>query len=386
MARILTCFLSCSEHEEDHEVVTFFENLINAFGITPYRAMKEGESRPPVDKIREQIEQKDCLIAVATRRDKIAKKNAWRTATFIEQEIGMAFEKRKPIMAFFESGVEGSGIIPHIMDYAGFDKAKLLESTPDIAKRLSKLKDRLLEEQTLLITSDHINEEIINVLKIDLDGHWVDITEIKVSCVADRLASVEHERFLPPGSGDFEMKDYKFKFYPIFHEGDGEIKDIERSRGPKAILWAANFDPPLEQNQKAKYGYCHEGYGTYPLTLEKVSAMIERGEYFPFGIKEPFAEEGWVIRARTKRLSFSIEFPEGYKIGRPMFKVRLGLTSHEEDEEERRLKRSRSFEPEYFANRWCLTLNIKNPHIGLYYQILWMPSNSEEYKKLQKKG
>ena len=79
MARVFTCFLSYSADEKDEEVVTFFEKIIDAFDITPYRAIKKGGAGPPAEKIREQIEQKDCLIAVATRRNKIADKNAWRT-------------------------------------------------------------------------------------------------------------------------------------------------------------------------------------------------------------------------------------------------------------------------------------------------------------------
>ena len=63
-------FLSCSFAEEDRDIIDFFKKIIQSFNITPlvYDYQEIGRL---TDKVKENIIQSDCLIAILTRKNKI---------------------------------------------------------------------------------------------------------------------------------------------------------------------------------------------------------------------------------------------------------------------------------------------------------------------------
>ena len=86
---LFKAFMSCSLADEDSQTVDFFRGLIRSFDIEPLVYDYQEIGRIP-DKIKEHIINSDCLIAVATRRQKLDGTDLWTCPDWIQHEVALA--------------------------------------------------------------------------------------------------------------------------------------------------------------------------------------------------------------------------------------------------------------------------------------------------------
>ena len=101
-------FLCCSFAEGDKEIMDFFTKIIKSFDIEPQVYDYQEIGRIP-DKVKENILRSDCLIAIATRKEKT--EDYWKPSDWIQNEIAVANAYNKPIAIFVEEGVKIEGLI-----------------------------------------------------------------------------------------------------------------------------------------------------------------------------------------------------------------------------------------------------------------------------------
>jgi nucleoside 2-deoxyribosyltransferase len=113
----LSVFLSCSFDPASKPSVDWVDRKLRAFGLQTHVANMP-TSETVVTKVLADIKSRDILAAVITNSD----------APWVYNEIGMAYALNKPIIAFFEQGVNKKGLNPYISHYVEFDK-----NSPDLA-------------------------------------------------------------------------------------------------------------------------------------------------------------------------------------------------------------------------------------------------------------
>lgn len=121
-------FLSCSFDPKDREVVDFFASICRGIDMQCINVDK-GYALTPPEMALELIDDSRALIAVATRRGE-DKSGVFTMPKSMEQEISMAFAKKKPILIFAEDGVDtDSGFTSNYCTYCEFDRDMLYHPT-----------------------------------------------------------------------------------------------------------------------------------------------------------------------------------------------------------------------------------------------------------------
>jgi hypothetical protein len=134
-------FLSASNDEKDEYVVNWFSDLLKEYHLIPILAIKIRQPRPPPDKIKGLIKDSNGFVGLLTKRDKIHGKDSWKAPEWVQNEIGMAFDSDKHIVAFIEKGVDDKGIVGRITDYVYFDRSALASSENEIRGALKNFRD-----------------------------------------------------------------------------------------------------------------------------------------------------------------------------------------------------------------------------------------------------
>jgi hypothetical protein len=146
--RFPACFLSCSFEPDDRLVVSWFERVLLAFEFDPKKG-DDPQPRPPPEKIAELIQSCECLVAVVTRRTKLEDEDAWIGPEWIQNEIGMAYQAKKPIAVFVEEGVDVKGLGRWATDYVSFSRTDIGSSAPNIIRYLTNLRRAVIRTETL---------------------------------------------------------------------------------------------------------------------------------------------------------------------------------------------------------------------------------------------
>jgi len=130
---MIRVFMSCTFAERDRPVIEHIRALLQANDFVPVTALPTENlsvDRPP-EKIRADVLKADCLIAVLTK-----------SSSWIQNEIGMAFMARKPIVVLTEDPIqETGGIAPFITDVVRFERDKiylLSEVVKNLRERITK--------------------------------------------------------------------------------------------------------------------------------------------------------------------------------------------------------------------------------------------------------
>ena len=114
---MIRVFMSCTFTERDRPVVEHIRALLQANDFVPVTALPSENvsvDRPP-EKIRSDVLKADCLMAVLTK-----------SSSWIQNEIGMAFMARKPIVVLTEEPIQDTGgIAPFITDIVRFERDKI---------------------------------------------------------------------------------------------------------------------------------------------------------------------------------------------------------------------------------------------------------------------
>jgi hypothetical protein len=117
-----TAFVSCSNRDEDRDIVDFIKSRIRLWGFNTITVGQEVEaSRGLAQTIRDQATKADCLIAIATPRILDAITNAWETLPWAHGETGITYAKEKPILILRDRSVRLGGLIGQIPWQSDYD-------------------------------------------------------------------------------------------------------------------------------------------------------------------------------------------------------------------------------------------------------------------------
>jgi len=188
-------FISCPFSESDAAVIRWFTATIERLLPIDCYVACDRQPLPTQDKVLENIASRDCLIAIVPKS-----RSSW-----IDSEIGMALALNKPVIAFYEEGVDPTGPYSLVADYGRFNRTSLestLDSLVQLANQLVRLLDsRIVSGVTrnifvykLLSTDEEIQNRLIELLaetrhSVDL---WCYSTE---TFLKDKfLSSLSNER------------------------------------------------------------------------------------------------------------------------------------------------------------------------------------------------
>lgn len=365
----LRAFVSCSDHHEDADVVGYITELVKSVGCEIDRAIEKTAIGHIEDKIKQQIRDADCLVAIMTAR-KEHKNGSKAPPSFVQQEIGMAFALDVPIIVFVERGVSVDGITPYVADYQEFERDKLHEQAPAVVGYLLRCKESLTSRSVARsLFSDHVREEVNSRVIINADGSAQQTSVIRVRSIVEQLASIEHELSM---LSQFTIREPTFQFFAGTASNGAEVSHSVRSTSPMAILWYVTFSPPLPLDGTAEYSYALTARGTYPMTREELEAAGD-----PLG---EMAHEEWIIVAPTNKLDFAVRFPKGYGVQSPGFTVITGVSKHEDQRQKEQLATGGAFGANDFAGEWELRLVVPRPYVGSQYRIYWTPPRAANWE------
>jgi hypothetical protein len=140
------------------------------------------------------------------------------------------------------------------------------------------------------------------------------------------------------------------------------------------------FSPPLDRDDSVAYEILSTSKQTFLMTKEEVMDKIRKGKWI---IDEPYEYSKFLIIAPTDKLSHAVTFPPEYEItGEELFDVTVGESSYRCDPEYDRLIREKSFSAKTISDennrkRAVLSLDVKNPIMGLCYWIRWIPPSTK---------
>jgi hypothetical protein len=198
-------FIACRFQEGDREVIKWFEEKVNMYGLATILGNKDKRNSPPIDKILSQIQSSDILLAIVTNPPSL----------WVQNEIGMAYALGKKIIAFYEKGIDDNrGFYPFISDYIEFSRDNLDEIT-DSTNRLINSCLRNLDSS---ISSPPVDKDSIKLFDQD---HMTKIlpNEIQKSGSMDIWAYTS-ETFLNAACHEALIKNKKLKIRILIRDPD----------------------------------------------------------------------------------------------------------------------------------------------------------------------
>ncbi|MBT3363800.1 MAG: hypothetical protein HN929_08475 [Chloroflexi bacterium] len=378
---VFKAFLSCSFSDEDKEITEFFKKLIRSFGIEPMVYDYQEIGKVP-DKVKEHIDRSDCLIALATKREKIEDSDSWAYADWIQHEITIANAYNKPIAILVEDGVKIEGLIKMEERRETFTRDDLLRNIDKISTFLFNLRKYL--ESTYRSDGAQLPVMLRHYIhakgEITSKDTYVLRSEILMESLIDELEATHHSIELEDTTPGLSIKLKQFDFACIEKPSNTRVNyeiilDTD-SRG----LWKVTFDPPLKKGEKVKYAFKSVRPNYRPWTYEEALERIRQGTY---EYQEPICEAAeYLIAYPTAELSFDLEFPEGYELQKYYADVRIGEGVRLKSESELdRVKEGGFFTAEKMFDKWLLKLRVPKPIQGHVYYTFFEPPKTADLKQ-----
>lgn len=379
-------FLSCSFSATDKAIVDFFHRFIESFGFEVVKYDFQ-EPVPLSDAIKNQIRKADCLIAIATRRDRIQEpcdadpSGSWICPEWIEHEVVYANAVGKPLAIFAENGVRIKGLIEREERYQRFSRveSELLFGVHLYNKFLLALRDTLerqqkagLEEAPLVFY--HIVHSSDELRK---DGCFVTTCEVELESLVQGLA------YCTEGTGDIDwllppqetIQDFEFSVLNAPQKTTVTHRfQLDREHPNE---WRVVFDPPLESGDRIRYAFRYCAKGVRPLVLEEAEEAIRKGIYWS---DTPISVVNWDFQWRVGELLCEVSFPPNYPIHDPEVRVEMSEAGFLALKEMERLKEMNAFQVEKFFDRQSLRLHVSKPIIGRY-MVTWKPPRLAELRQ-----
>lgn len=369
-------FLSCSLADEDKEMIDFFSNMVAALDIDLLTYDYQEIGRIP-DKIKENIIKSDCLIAIATRRNKIERSDYWTCSDWIQHEIAIATAYNKPIAIFVEEGVKIEGLIAMEERRQIFNRKHLIRSVDKIAKFLFKLRRNLevtyqtgiMHAPVLLRHYIHSKEEVIS------DELTIERTEILMESLIDGLEATSHCIELEETTPSLSIKPKEFDFKCMEKPSTTKIEPIIVLNTEYKFFWKVIFDPPLKKGEKVKYAFKEVRPNHRPYTYEELIERIKQGTY---EYEEPKCEAcEWTMLYPTYELRHEFDFPERYEIENYYPDVVIGAARIRAESEVKRIKEGNMFSAEKIFDKWVLKLTVSKPLQNHTYYTYYMPTKNK---------
>jgi hypothetical protein len=367
-------FLSCSFAAEDKELAEFFKGLIDAFDIEPVVYDYQEIGRLP-EKVKENIVACDCLIALATRREKIEGSGNWTYADWIQQEIVLANAYGKPIAIFIEDGVQISGVLSMEERREQFKRDDLIGNIDKIAKFLYNVRKYLETSQVDAQPTQSLTRHYVRVnAQMRSRDELVQSCEIFMESLVPNLEAVPHDLLLDDSTPGLSVKPSEFRFQCL--ESPSGVKvgyEIQQSTESR-FFFLVTFDPPLKAGERVKYAYTEVLPNSRPYSMEELQERIRSETYKR---TEPVVDAyAWNITHATYELRLHFEFPEGYEIVSNYPDVRAGKARLPALDELQRIKDGEMFIAEKVIDKWQFTLTVKKPLSEHTYYIFYVPPSS----------
>lgn len=377
MAEILfKAFLSCSLQPEDKEAVEFFKRLIRSFDIESEIYDYQEIGRIP-DKVKERIANSDCLIAIATKRQKIEGSQLWACPDWIQHEIALANAYKKPIAIFHEDGVKIEGLISTEERREKFSRDNLIQNIDKITRFLFNLRTYL--ESTYRFEKLNIPSIIRHYMNIkeEVISREVAVTrtEILMECLADELEATHHSTELEDMTPGLSVHPQQFDFVCKEKPSGMTVKPVIVQDSDHKYLWKVVFSPPLKKGEKVKYAFKIVHPNTRPFTYEELIERINQGTY---EYKESICEAcEWSIAYPTAKFMFEIAFPENYEVEDCYVDVKKGKVDLKAENEVKRIKDGNMFSIEKLIDKWSMSLDVPKPLQGHTYYIYYVPPKTK---------
>ena len=351
-------FYSHSFAPEDKEICKKFEEIIKSFGFELYEH-KRRESEPLSKEIIKHIEEKDVFISVIT------KNSFW-----LRDESTVAFHEKKPMIIFYEEGLNLDGILnDNSINKVPFRREDLLNSLIDngILKTLYYFKETLIgemyfpfyEDEEIYVVNKIINKNLYEVRQkrtiISLNDYFNEIVHIskKVSNINKSIK--------------IDKKSFCFK---ILEKPNVNInhKILINKKYEFRIL--VNIVPNLKKGKKIIYQFKFQRKNLKRFFLED---KIKRKQIYK--VPKNFECMNFIIDSPTKKLILKMEFPENYDIKKFKAYVFLINTSNRNYNEEKKVQVFLNDNVGYKS----LKLVVNFPKINHIYHLCWEPPSKEEY-------
>ena len=367
-------FLSCSFAPADKEVSEFFKRLIEAFDIEPVVYDFQEIGRVP-EKVKENITACDCLIALATRREKIEGSSSWTYADWIQQEIVLANAYGKPIAIFVEDGVQISGVLSMEERREHFKRDDLIGNIDKVVKFLNNVKKYL---ETSRVDAQPLQTLTRHYVRVNAamrsSEELVQSCEILMESLVPQLEAVPHELVLDDSTPGLSVKPKRFDFQCLDSPIGMKVGYLIRQNTDNRFFFLITFDPPLKAGEKVRYSYTEILSNSLPYTMEELRKRIDSGTYKR---SEPIVDAyAWNITHATYELRLHFEFPDSYEIASPYPDVKMGRAKLPAPEEVNRINDGDAFRIEKVIDKWQFTLTVKKPLSDHTYYVFYVPPDA----------
>lgn len=127
-------FVGHSFNADDKALVGLFERLFRAYGIQTVTGEKPSADSVS-EKVKARIDGAEGFVGLYSRREKIARRNAWTTSAWVIDEKAYALAKGKKLVLLKEQGVESIGGLQGDYEYLEFKRVE----TADLIVRVVEL-------------------------------------------------------------------------------------------------------------------------------------------------------------------------------------------------------------------------------------------------------
>lgn len=133
--------------EKDSDMANVIASQFRSYGVTSIIASQYRPATPSQtlsDKIKSLIRQSHCVLAILTPNG--------LNSRFVQQEIGFALGKNKPLIPFVETGIHAEGLaLLQGMEYVPIDQDDLESSFSELHNWVYQLKKSKEETDRLLL-------------------------------------------------------------------------------------------------------------------------------------------------------------------------------------------------------------------------------------------
>ena len=132
-----------SHSTSDKDLVDLLRAVLERIGIQTIVAMDELQpGNRLTSKVEKLMDESDCVVVLMTRH---GTRSQW-----VQNEVGIAVGKEKPIVPLVEKGVQVGGIL-HDLEYIEFDRQNPNSAIVKTASFLQKLAAKKSQEENLLL-------------------------------------------------------------------------------------------------------------------------------------------------------------------------------------------------------------------------------------------
>jgi hypothetical protein len=362
-------FISCSFADEDRQIVDFFKGLAAALNFNPI-VYDRVEVQNLTSSVQELIKSSECLIAVATKRSKIAEGEYWTTSDWIHQEVAFARAHAKPIALLLERGVRMAGFVEGEVRKVVFSRETLLDSVDTAVGYLYSLR-RILDEALGArnrLRQITFTRESVRIRESFTQASLTFTSDILMEALED-VPYIYHSSVLEDDSPGLTIHPDKFDFRCTSKPPDMQVSAAIIQDTQRRHVWAIKCDPPLKRGQQLRYGFRLIGPNFRPYTMDEVRRRLDAGTY---AFQEPICKAlDWTITHPTKELIYDMDFPADYNVEDICLCVMIGHSINED--EVRRVSSEHALTIEKLFDAWSIRLRLQNPLYGHNYGITYRP-------------